>query len=95
MFKVLAVLAVAAVALFVVKRVVAERRRSRGLDAFWEANKRRSRVVVTVYDDDMPCGVDALNVEGIVGSVAVRHGELTICMLGMSPLVSGALHPVV
>lgn len=95
MFKVLAVLAFAAVALFVVKRVVAERRRSRGLDAFWEANKRRSRVVVTVYDDDMPCGVDALNVEGVVGSVTVRHGELTICMLGMSPLVSGALHPVV
>lgn len=95
MFKVLAVLAVAAVALFVVKRVVAERRRSRGLDAFWEANKRRSRVVVTVYDDVMSCGVDALNVEGVVGSVAVRHGELTICMLGVPPLGSGALHPVV
>lgn len=91
----LAVVAFTAVALFVVKRVVAERRRSRGLDAFWEANKRRSRVVVTVHDDDMPCGVDALNVEGVVKSVTVRHGELTVCMLGMSPLVSGALHPVV
>ena len=91
----LAVVAFTAVALFVVKRVVAERRRSRGLDAFWEANKRRSRVVVTVRDDDMPCGVDALNVEGVVKSVTVRHGELTVCMLGMSPLVSGALHPVV
>lgn len=92
---VLAVVAIFAVALFVVKRVVAERRRSRGLDAFWEANKRRSRVVVTVHDDDMPCGVNALNVEGVVKSVTVRHGELTVCMLGMSPLVSGALHPVV
>lgn len=95
MFKVLAVLAFAAVALFVVKRVVAERRRSRGLDAFWEANKRRSRVVVTVRDDDMPCGVDALNVEGVVGSVTVRHGELTICMLGVPSLGHGAVHPVV
>ena len=93
MFKVLAVLAVAAVALFVVKRVVPAYRLSRGLDAFWAANKHRSRVVVTVYDDDMPCGVDALNVEGIVGSVAVRHGELTICMLGV-PDESGT-HPVV
>lgn len=95
MFKVLAVLAVAAVALFVVKRVVPACRRSCGLDSFWAANKRRSRVVVTVYDDDMPCGVDALNVEGVVGSVNVRRGKLTVCMLGMSPLVSGALHPVV
>lgn len=98
MFKVLAVLAVVAVlvvALFVVKRVVPACRLSRGLDSFWAAKDRRSRVVVTVYDDDMPCGVNALNVEGVVGSVTVRHGELTICMLGMSPLVSGALHPVV
>lgn len=92
---VLAVVAIFAVALFVVKRVVAERRRSRGLDSFWAAQKRRSRVVVTVRDDDMPCGVDALNVEGVVKSVTIRHGELTVCMLGMSPLVSGALHPVV
>ena len=91
----LAVVVFAAVALFVVKRVVPACHLSRGLDSFWAAQKRRSRVVVTVYDDDMPCGVNALNVEGVVGSVAVRHGELTICMLGMSPLVSGALHPVV
>lgn len=98
MFKVLAVLAVVAVlvvALFVVKRVVPACRLSRGLDSFWAAQKRRSRVVVTVYDDDMPCGVNALNVEGVVGSVNVRRGKLTICMLGMSPLDSGALHPVV
>lgn len=98
MFKVLAVLAVVAVlvvALFVVKRVVPACRRSCGLDSFWAAQKRRSRVVVTVYDDDMPCGVNALNVEGVVGSVNVRRGKLTICMLGMSPLDSGALHPVV
>ena len=98
MFKVLAVLAVVAVlvvALFVVKRVVPACRLSRGLDSFWAAQKRRSRVVVTVYDDDMPCGVNALNVEGVAGSVNVRRGKLTICMLGMSPLDSGALHPVV
>ena len=98
MFKVLAVLAVVAVlvvALFVVKRVVPACRLSRGLDSFWAAQKRRSRVVVTVYDDDMLCGVNALNVEGVVGSVNVRRGKLTICMLGMSPLDSGALHPVV
>lgn len=98
MFKVLAVLAVVAVlvvALFVVKRVVPACRLSRGLDSFWAAQKRRSRVVVTVYDDDMPCGVNALNVEGVVGSINVRRGKLTICMLGMSPLDSGALHPVV
>ena len=98
MFKVLAVLAVVAVlvvALFLVKRVVPACRLSRGLDSFWAAQKRRSRVVVTVYDDDMPCGVNALNVEGVVGSVNVRRGKLTICMLGMSPLDSGALHPVV
>lgn len=96
MFKVLAVLAVVAVAavvLFVVKRVVPAYRRSCGLDSFWAAQKRRSRVVVAVYDDDMPCGVDALNVEGVVKSVAVQHGELTICMLGV-PDESGA-HPVV
>ena len=37
--------------------------------------------------------VDALNVEGVVKSVAVQHGELTICMLGV-PDESGA-HPVV
>lgn len=98
MFKVLAVLAVVAVlvvALFAVKRVVPACRLSRGLDSFWAAQKRRSRVVVTVYDDDMPCGVNALNVEGVVGSVNVCRGKLTICMLGMSPLDSGALHPVV
>ena len=95
MFKVLAVLAVAAVALFVVKRVVPAWRLSCGLDSFWAAQKRRSRVVVTVRDDDMPCGVDALNVEGVVGSVAVQHGELTICMLGAPPLGSSAIHPVV
>lgn len=98
MFKVLTVLAVVAVlvvVLFVVKRVVPACRLSRGLDSFWVAQKRRSRVVVTVYDDDMPCGVNALNVEGVVGSVNVRRGKLTICMLGMSPLDSGALHPVV
>lgn len=85
MFKVLVVLAVVAVLVvvpFVVKRVVSAYRRSRGLDAFWAANKRRSRVVVTVYDDDMPCGVDALNVEGVVKSVTVEHGELTVLMLG-------------
>lgn len=82
MFKVLAVLAVAAVALFVVKRVVPACRRSCGLDSFWAAQKRRSRVVVTVRDDDMPCGVDALNVEGVVKSVTVEHGELTVLMLG-------------
>lgn len=92
---VLAVVAFTAVLLFVVKRVVSACRLSCGLDSFWAANKRRSRVVVTVYDDDMPCGVDALNVEGVVKSVAVRHGELTVCMLGMSPLDSGALHPMV
>lgn len=98
MFKVLAVLAVVAilvVALFVVKRVVPACRLSCGLDSFWSAQKRRSRVVVTVRDDDMPCGVDALNVEGVVKSVAVRHGELTICMLGAPPLGSSAIHPVV
>lgn len=98
MFKVLAVLAVVAfiaVALFVVKRVVPACRLSCGLDSFWAAQKRRSRVVVKVYDDDMPCGVDALNVEGVVGSVTVRHGELTICMLGVPPLGSSAIHPVV
>ena len=95
MFKVLAVLAFAAVALFVVRRVVSAWRLSRGFDAFGEARKRRQRVVVTVTDEDMLWDVDALNVEGVVGSVTVRHGELTICMLGMSPLVSGALHPVV
>ncbi len=95
MSKVLVALAVAAVALFVVKRVVPACRRSCGLDSFWAAKKRRSRVVVTVYDDDMPCGVDALNVEGVVGSVTVRHGELTICMLGAPPLGLSAIHPVV
>lgn len=82
-----------AVVLFVVKRAVPACRRSRGLDAFWAANKRRSRVVVTVRDDDMPCGVDALNVEGVVKSAAVQHGELTICMLGV-PDESGT-HSVV
>ena len=91
----LAVVAFIAVVLFVVKRVVPACRRSRGLDAFWEANKRRSRVVVTVYDDDMPCGVNAINVEGVVKSVAVQHGELTICMLGVPPLGHGVFHPVV
>lgn len=85
----LAVVAFIAVVLFVVKRVVPACRLSRGLDSFWEANKRRSRVVVTVHDADMPCGVDALNVEGVVKSVAVQHGELTICMLGV-PDESGA-----
>ena len=92
---VLAVVAFAAVALFVVKRVVPACRRSCGLDSFWAAQKRRSRVVVTVYDDDIPCGVDALNVEGVVGSVVVQHGELTICLLGVPPLGHGAVHPVV
>lgn len=88
-----AVVVVAAAVLFVARRVVPAWRLSRGLDSFWEVNKRRSRVVVTVYDDDMPCGVDALNVEGVVKSVAVRHGELTICLLGV-PDDSGA-HSVV
>lgn len=92
---VLAVVVFAAVALFVVKRVVPACRLSCGLDSFWVAQKRRSRVVVTVYDDDMPCGVDALNVEGVVGSVVVQHGELTICLLGVPPLGHGAVHPVV
>lgn len=92
---VLAVVAFAAVVLFVVKRVVPACRLSCGLDSFWAAQKRRSRVVVTVYDDDMPCGVDALNVEGVVGSVAVQHGELTICMLGVFPIGLSAPHPVV
>lgn len=53
---VLAVVAFIAVVLFVVYRVVPACRLSCGLGSFWEANKRRSRVVVTVYDDDMPCG---------------------------------------
>lgn len=92
---VLAVVAFIAVALFVVKRVVPACRLSCGLDSFWAAQKRRSRVVVTVRDDDMPCGVDALNVEGVVKSVAVQHGELTICMLGVPPLGHGVVHPVV
>lgn len=92
---VLAVVAFAAVVLFVVKRVVPAYRRSCGLDSFWAAQKRRSRVVVTVHDADMPCGVDALNVEGVVKSVAVQHGELTICMLGVPPLGRGVVHPVV
>lgn len=78
----LAIVVSLAVVLFVVKRVVSAYRRSCGLDAFWAANKRRSRVVVTVYDDDMPCGVDALNVEGVVKSVTVEYGELTVLMLG-------------
>lgn len=78
----LAIVVSLAVVLFVVKRVVSAYRRSCGLDAFWAANKRRSRVVVTVYDDDMLCGVDALNVEGVVKSVTVEHGELTVLMLG-------------
>lgn len=92
---VLAIVAFIAVVLFVAYRVVPACRLSCGLDSFWAAQKRRSRVVVTVYDADMPCGVDALNVEGIVGSVAVQHGELTICMLGVPPLGHGAVHPVV
>lgn len=73
MFKVLAVLAVvavAAVALFVVKRVVPACRRSCGLDSFWAAKKRRSRVVVTVYDDDMPCGVCLYWYCGACGALA-------------------------
>lgn len=86
---VLAVVVFAAVSLFVVKRVVPAYRLSCGLDSFWAARKRRSRVVVTVRDDDMPCGVNALNVEGVVKSVAVQHGELTICLLGV-PDESGA-----
>ena len=90
-----AIVALLAVALFVVKRVVPACRLSCGLDSFWAAKERRSRVVVTVRDDDMPCGVNALNVEGVVKSIAVRHGELTICMLGVPPLGHGAVHPVV
>ena len=97
MFKVLVALAVvvvvAAAALFVVRRVVSAWRLSRGFDAFGEARKRRQRVVVTVTDEDMLWDVDALSAEGIVSSVTVGRGVLTIFILG-APDGDGA-HPTV
>lgn len=59
MFKVLVALAVvadAAVALFVVRRVVSAWRLQRGFDAFGEARKRRQRVVVTATDEEYAVG---------------------------------------
>ena len=96
MFKALVVLAVVAVlvvARFVARRVVPAWRLSRGFDAFGEARKRRQRVVVTVTGDDTLWDVDALSVEGIVKSVTMGHGVLTIVMLG-APDGDGA-HPTV
>lgn len=54
----------------------------REVDAFGEARKRRQRVVVTVTSEDVLWDVDALSAEGIVGSVTVGRGVLTIFMLG-------------
>lgn len=65
----------------------------REVDAFGEARKRRQRVVVTVTSEDVLWGVDALGAEGLVSSVAVGRGVLTIFMLG-APDGDGA-HPTV
>ena len=88
-----AVVVVAAAVLFVARRVVPAWRLSRGFDAFGEARKRRQRVVVTVTDEDMLWDVDALSAEGIVSSVAVGRGVLTIFMLGVPD--GDGVHPTV
>lgn len=65
----------------------------REVDAFGEARKRRQRVVVTVTSEDVLWDVDVLSAEGIVSSVTVGRGVLTIFMLG-APDGDGA-HPTV
>lgn len=65
----------------------------REVDAFGEARKRRQRVVVTVTSEDVLWDVGALSAGGVVSSVTVGRGVLTIFMLG-APDGDGA-HPTV